>query len=247
MSTSEALPILYSFRRCPYAMRARLALRLAGQVVELREVELKNRPQALYDISPKGTVPVLQFADGTVLEESIDLMKWALGSSGDGGKSDDGPGGGEAAHPLGRRTPEMDALIQRCDQDFKHNLDRYKYATRYEDADPEIHRAAASEFLNELEQRLGQWGIPPTGSEDKSESGPYLYGDQLSFADLAILPFVRQFAFADRKWFDAQPWPQLINWLDNFIHSELFLSIMDKNQPWQPEHQKVLRWPSTAR
>jgi len=207
---TNQLPILYSFRRCPYAMRARLALRLGGQVVELREVELKNRPQALYEISPKGTVPVLQLVDGTVLEESLEVMKWALGCI---------------------TTPEMDALIQRCDQEFKHNLDRYKYSTRYEDADPEIHRAAASEFLNELERLLE----------------PNLFGEQLSLADLAILPFVRQFAFADRKWFDAQPWPQLIAWLDNFIHGELFLSIMDKNQPWQPEHQKVLRWPSTAR
>ncbi len=202
-------------------MRGRLALRLADVVVELREVDLKNRPQALYDISPKGTVPVLQLTDGTVLEESLDLMKWAL------------CGGAGEVHACGRRTDEMDALVERCDREFKHNLDRYKYSTRYEDADPEVHRSAASEFLNELEQRLA--------------TSTYLFGDELSFADLAILPFVRQFAFADRKWFDAQPWPHLIAWLDDFHHGELFQSIMDKYQPWQPEHQNVLRWPSTAR
>ncbi len=217
----QDLPILYSFRRCPYAMRARLALKLGGKVVELREVELKNRPDALRAISPKATVPVLQLTDGTVLEQSLDLMKWALGCD-----SDD-------VHVCGVRTGEMDALVERCDTEFKHHLDRYKYSTRYDDVDPSIHQAAASEFLNDLELRL--------------KMGSYLFGDQQSFADLAIAPFVRQFANADRNWFDAQPWPRLIDWLNTFTSSELFLSIMDKHQPWQPEHQNVLRWPSTAR
>ncbi len=184
-------------------------------------MELKNRPDALRAISPKATVPVLQLADGTVLEQSLDLMKWALGCD-----TDD-------VHVCGVRTEEMDALIERCDTEFKHHLDRYKYSNRYEDVDSEIHRSAASEFLIELEFRL--------------EKRRYLFGDEQSFADLAIAPFVRQFAFADRKWFDAQPWPRLIQWLNAFTSSELFLSIMDKHQPWQPEHQNVLRWPNTAR
>lgn len=237
MSAPQALPILYSFRRCPYAMRARLALRLGGQVVELREVDLRNRPQQLYDISPKGTVPVLQLIDGTVLEESLDVMKWALGCDDSQAASDE-----TETHRCGVRSAQMDELVERCDREFKHNLDRYKYSTRYDDVDPGEHRAAASEFLNDLELRLK--ASADAGGDEKAF---YLYGSELSFADLAILPFVRQFAFADRSWFDQQPWPHLIRWLDSFIHGELFLSIMDKNQPWQPEHQNVLRWPSTAR
>lgn len=202
-------------------MRARLALRLGGKVVELREVELKNRPDALRAISPKATVPVLQLTDGTVLEQSLDLMKWALGCD-----TDD-------VHVCGVRSEEMDALIELCDTEFKHHLDRYKYSTRYDDVDPGIHQTAATEFLNDLESRL--------------EKGSFLFGGEQSFADLAIAPFVRQFANTDRNWFDAQPWPRLIHWLNTFTSSELFLSVMDKHQPWQPEHQNVLRWPSTAR
>ena len=202
-------------------MRARLALRLGGKVVELREVELKNRPDALRAISPKATVLVLQLTDGTVLEQSLDLMKWALGCD-----TDD-------VHVCGVRSEEMDALIELCDTEFKHHLDRYKYSTRYDDVDPGIHQTAATEFLNDLESRL--------------EKGSFLFGGEQSFADLAIAPFVRQFANTDRNWFDAQPWPRLIHWLNTFTSSELFLSVMDKHQPWQPEHQNVLRWPSTAR
>jgi glutathione S-transferase len=202
-------------------MRARLALRLGGKVVELREVELKNRPDALRAISPKATVPILQLTDGTVLEQSLDLMKWALGCD-----TDD-------VHVCGVRSEEMDALIELCDTEFKHHLDRYKYSTRYDDVDPGIHQTAATEFLNDLESRL--------------EKGSFLFGGEQSFADLAIAPFVRQFANTDRNWFDAQPWPRLIHWLNTFTSSELFLSVMDKHQPWQPEHQNVLRWPSTAR
>lgn len=241
---SESLPILYSFRRCPYAMRARLALRLSGTVVALREVDLRNRPQQLYDVSPKGTVPVLQLADGTVLEESLDVMKWAFART-DGEDDVDG-----SMQQLGVRSAEMDELIERCDREFKHNLDRYKYSTRYQDVDPQEHRAAAAVFLNELEQRLGRNHAPQSAADQAAgqvHSSSFLFGDQLSFADLAILPFVRQFAFADRAWFDSQPWPHLIHWLDSFIQGELFQSIMGKHQPWQPEHQNVLRWPSTAR
>jgi glutathione S-transferase len=205
---SQALPILYSFRRCPYAMRARMALSVSGQALEHREVDLKQRPEELIAVSPKATVPVVVLADGTVLEESIDVMRWAL--------TQHDPEGWLPATEEDRATTE--ALIARNDGDFKKHLDRYKYATRYEDVDPLEHRTAASAILSELDQRL--------------QAGPYLLGDRFTFADAALAPFVRQFAFADKAWFDAQPWPALQQWLESFLSSERFLGIMQKHPVW---------------
>ncbi|MHC4822992.1 MAG: glutathione S-transferase [Planctomycetota bacterium] len=205
---TEPLPVLYSFRRCPYAMRARLALSVSGQEVEHREVDLKDRPEELRTVSPKATVPVLVLADGTVLEESLEIMHWALGN----------------ADPEAwlHRTPELveltGSLIHRNDGDFKFHLDRYKYATRYEDVDAEEHRAAASVILRDLETRL--------------KDSPFLTGSAFTMADAAIAPFVRQFAFADRTWFDAQDWPQLGAWLDTFLSSSRFQGIMRKFPVW---------------
>lgn len=213
MTTS--LPILFSFRRCPYAMRARLALAVSGQTVALREVELKNRPPEIYAVSPKGTVPVLVLADGTVLEESIEIMHWTLARK-------------DPLAWLGTseaRKNEIDALIQRCDGDFKHHLDRYKYANRYADVDAEEHRAKASEFLFHLQELL--------------EQHTFLLAEQACLADMALAPFVRQFAFADRSWFDAQPWPQLRAWLDAFCASPLFARIMPKFEPWTPDAEPI--------
>lgn len=187
-----AYPILYSFRRCPYAMRARLALSISHQVCELREVVLRDKPQEMLDISPKGTVPVLIDVDGSVLEESLDIMLWALG------KSD----------PEGWLSPEqgsmatMQALIADCDGGFKYHLDRYKYAQRYEEADAQRHRTEGSQFLEKLNDQLA--------------STAYLFGQRVSWADRAIAPFVRQFANTDRTWFDAQPWPNLQRWMTTF-------------------------------
>ncbi|MGO1117074.1 glutathione S-transferase [Rhodovibrionaceae bacterium A322] len=204
----STLPILYSFRRCPYAMRARMALSVSGQSCELREIVLRNKPAHMLEISPKGTVPVLQQPDGRVIEESLDVMLWAL----------------DRHDPEGWLTPEfgsladMRALIQACEDDFKCHLDRYKYATRYEGADPEAERAKAAAYLKTLDQRLaGQ---------------AYLFGNRKSLADIAIAPFVRQFANTDRSWFDAQDWPHLLAWLEAFLDSGLFASIMAKHKPW---------------
>ncbi|MFN2100965.1 glutathione S-transferase [Altererythrobacter sp. MF3-039] len=134
-------PILYSFRRCPYAMRARLALWIAGIDMILREVKLADKPPALLEISPKGTVPVLISADGPLLDESIDIMRWALGRN----------------DPEGWLEGDDRELLELIDGPFKHHLDRYKYSTRY-DTEPLEHRAAALKILRELDARLEPHG-----------------------------------------------------------------------------------------
>ena len=207
--TNAKLPILYSFRRCPYAMRARMAIAASGQACRLREVVLRDKPQEMLDASAKGTVPVLVMPDGRVIDESLDIMLWSLGRA--------DPNGWVAAD-LDQRTEVLD-LITRCEREFKPHLDRYKYANRYEGADPGEHRAAASVFLNELQSRL--------------EAQDQLFGTEISIADIAIFPFVRQFANTDRDWFDAQAWPDLRRWLDVHIDSERFQRIMKKYPRWQ--------------
>ena len=204
-----AYPILYSFRRCPYAMRARLAIAISNQVCELREVVLRDKPQEMLDISPKGTVPVLIEGDGSVIEESLDIMVWAL--------SKDDPE--EWLRPEQGSMAQMRGLITECDSGFKHHLDRYKYAQRYENTDAQSHRTEASKFLEKLNAQL--------------ETTAYLYGQRAALADMAITPFVRQFANADRTWFDVQLWPNLQAWMANFLDSDIFGQIMEKYPQWQ--------------
>ena len=216
---SESLPILYSFRRCPYAMRARLALAVSAQKLELREIELRNRPDEIYAASAKGTVPVLVLPNGSVIDESRDVMHWALAQSDPMAWL---PSGSEA-------QAETEALIVRNDGEFKHHLDRYKYATRYEDVDEIEHRDAASVVLRELDARLQQHA--------------FLIDAEFRLADAAIAPFVRQFAIANRNWFDAQDWTALRSWLDRFIASERFQAIMQKYPVWQPGQERlVVNW-----
>lgn len=204
-----AYPILYSFRRCPYAMRARLAIAISNQVCELREVVLRDKPQEMLDISPKGTVPVLIEGDGSVIEESLDIMVWAL--------SKDDPE--EWLRPEQGSMAQMRGLITECDSGFKHHLDRYKYAQRYENTDAQSHRTEGSKFLEKLNAQL--------------ETTAYLYGQRAALADMAIAPFVRQFANADRTWFDVQLWPNLQAWMTNFLDSDIFGQIMEKYPQWQ--------------
>jgi len=202
-------PILYSFRRCPYAMRARMALVASGMVCELREIVLRAKPQELFAASPKGTVPVLALPDGTVIEESLDIMLWAL----------------ERNDPEYWLTPEHGALddmlplIAQCDGDFKFHLDRYKYPNRFDNVDALQHRAAGADFLLQLESQLAR--------------RPCLFGSLPALADIAIFPFVRQFAQTDQAWFDAQPWPHLLRWLSARLDSALFSSVMHKFDPWE--------------
>ncbi len=195
--------ILYSFRRCPYAMRARMALSSSGMEYEHREVVLRDKPPEMLEVSPKGTVPVLITQPGTVIEESLDIMRHALAM-----KDPEGW--------LERDDPE---LVAANDGPFKHHLDRYKYATRYNDVDPEEHRSEALDILRQLEARLAK--------------DAYLCGARRGLADIAIFPFIRQFANADRTWFDAQSLPRLQDWLERLITSELFTGVMAKHAQWK--------------
>lgn len=213
---SSDAPILYSFRRCPYAMRARMALAISGTPVRLREVVLKDKPEEMLAASPKATVPVLIDGD-SILEESLDVMRWALARNDPEGW-------------LGDAENTRD-LIAENDGPFKHHLDRYKYATRYDDADPAEHRAAGMAFLESLETRLSQ--------------SAYLGGDRRGFADIAIFPFVRQFRIADEDWFDAAPIPKVRRWLDALASSDLFSSVMKKYPAWKQSREEFA-FPSGA-
>lgn len=215
MGALPALPVLYSFRRCPYAMRARLALSVSGQAHELREVVLRNKPADLLAASPKGTVPVLMLPGGEVLDESLDIMRWALA------RHDPA----QWLAPPGASSDEMAALIAANDGDFKRHLDRYKYPNRYADESgcdaagfALAHRTQAARWLAQLDARL---------------DGGWLLGTQASLADMAVLPFVRQFAHTDADWFAAQPWPRLQGWLAAFEASDLYAGVMQKHAPWQ--------------
>ncbi|RTX95208.1 glutathione S-transferase [Pseudomonas sp. C 49-2] len=195
---SEAL--LYSFRRCPYAMRARLALRYSGVPVRIVEVSLKAKPAEMLALSPKGTVPVLN-VDGQVIEESLEIMQWALAQH-------------DPDNWLLQGDPAVFALIAENDQDFKYHLNRYKYAERYPEHSMEQYRAEGEVFLQKLEDLLA----------DRA----YLLADHPSLADMALAPFVRQFAHVDRAWFAASPYTQLQAWLQRFLESPLFISVMAK-------------------
>jgi glutathione S-transferase len=173
------LPILYSFRRCPYAMRARLALWVAGIAVELREVKLAAKPQELIAASPKATVPVLVLADGTVVDESLAIMRWALAQN----------------DPEGWLAGDDMALIAVNDGAFKHHLDRAKYPGRYDEDGVTDHRAEGLALLAPLETRL--------------ERAAYLCGPSRTVTDIALFPFIRQFAAIEPAWFAAQPLPRL--------------------------------------
>ncbi|MGH2419947.1 glutathione S-transferase [Pseudomonas canadensis] len=195
---SEAL--LYSFRRCPYAMRARLALRYSGVPVRIVEVSLKAKPAEMLALSPKGTVPVLN-VDGQVIEESLEIMQWALAQH-------------DPDNWLLQGDPAVFALIAENDQGFKYHLNRYKYAERYPEHSMEQYRAEGEVFLQKLEDLLA----------DRA----YLLADHPSLADMALAPFVRQFAHVDREWFAASPYTQLQAWLQRFLESPLFISVMAK-------------------
>ncbi|HSH54313.1 MAG TPA: glutathione S-transferase [Methylotenera sp.] len=195
------VPILYSYRRCPYAMRARMALKYAGIAVEIREISLKDKPQSMLNVSPKATVPVLVLADGTVLEESLDIMHWALQQN-------------DKSNWLSADSERSQALIAENDGSFKQALDKYKYAIRFPEQAAETYREQGEVFLRKLESLL---------SESK-----FLLADHISLADIAIFPFIRQFSSVDTAWFETARYPKLQIWLKGLVESELFLSIMEK-------------------
>jgi glutathione S-transferase len=189
-------------------MRARLALRVAGQAVEHREIELKNKPAAMLQASPKGTVPVLVLTDGAMLEQSLDIMRWALERH--------DPEAWLPADPASRAG--IWALIAQNDGEFKHHLDRYKYPHRYGLTDGVAHRDLGHEFLNHLQEQIALHG--------------FLGGPRFGLADAAILPFVRQFAHTDKAWFAQQNWPALAQWLSDFEASEAYTQVMEKHPVW---------------
>lgn len=196
------LPILYSFRRCPYAIRARMTLHYAGIQVELREVLLKDKPASMLAVSSKGTVPVLILPDGQVMDESYDVMRWALANR-------------DPDHWwLSDRENEINELIQFNDHEFKTHLDHYKYFDRFPEHPKEYYRAQAENFLSILEEKL--------------TANHYLLDENMCLADIAVFPFIRQFAFVDKAWFDQAHYPNLQRWLAYFLESALFLEVMEK-------------------
>jgi glutathione S-transferase len=212
-----SLPILYSFRRCPYAMRARMGLLLANRSVMLREIILKNKPADMLAASEKGTVPVLILGDGSVIDESLDIMKWALQ------KNDP-----ENLLCIDNQSiqSDIDALIALCDGKFKGWLDKYKYADRYPDFSEEYYRQQGISFLNVLEERLS--------------ASNYLMGTAPTLADYAIFPFIRQFAHVDRQWFEQSPYPKIQGWLAKHLEGDVFSKIMKKYPLWLDSHESFL-------
>ena len=206
------LPILYSYRRCPYAMRARMALKLAEIEVEIREISLREKPAHMLQVSPKGTVPVLVLADGSVIDESLEIMYWAR---------EQAPIKREGK--LNALQPNIheacSALILMNDNEFKQSLDRYKYPERNlcDNLKPtQQYRQQGEVFLRQLEGLL--------------QNNTYLLESTPSMADIAIFPFVRQFAAVDSAWFDTAPYPKLRAWLNTWLSSLLFETVM-KKQP----------------
>lgn len=202
------LPVLYSFRRCPYAMRARLALVASGQAVELREVLLRDKPAEMLAASPKGSVPVLVDVDSRVIDESLDIMEWALRRN-------------DPGHWLPteeQRMLETRELIDACDGEFKHALDRYKYPSRFAHIDPNRQRELGATFLRALQLRL--------------QGHAWLGGKRPRLADYAIMPFVRQYSKVEPAWFQQQSWSDLQRWLDSLTGSPIFSRVMEKQPSW---------------
>ena len=196
-------PILYSFRRCPYAMRARLAIHVAGIECELREILLRDKAPEFLETSPKGTVPVVVDGD-QVIEESLDVMLWALQQN--------------DPESWLQMPKDGHGLIIESDGPFKSALDRYKYGSRHPEADTDDERENGAIFLRRIDAML------------KGQN--HIYGDKPCLADMAIVTFVRQFAHVDQDWFYSQPWPDLIRWLNAFKASDRFAAIMGKHKKW---------------
>ena len=205
------MPILYSFKRCPYAMRARMALYLSNIVCEHREVSLKNKPSSMLEVSPKGTVPVLLLENGQVFEESLEIISWCI-------KNNKTIFIDDLTDIQEKRVNE---IIHLFDKEFKFHLDRYKYATRYKDIDEIYHRDKCIEILKILEK-------------DTNDNSKWFYSDSVGKLDICILPFIRQFRIANPKWFDQQTKiPKVKKLLSYFLESNLFKSVMINYDVWE--------------
>ncbi len=194
-------------------MRARMAIAVSGQQVEFREVILRDKPPSMIELSPKGTVPVLFLSSGQVIDESLDVIDWALNLN-DPDK-----------WLRSNKSDKSLKLIHKNDNEFKYHLDRYKYSKRYENQDPLIHREKCMIFIDELERQLN--------------SSQFLYDNKISALDISILPFIRQFRIADMDWFDSIEKPNVQDWLMKFLESKLFKSIMVKYKKWEEGDEKI--------
>jgi len=216
MGSGMPPPILYSLRRCPYAMRARMAILLAKQTVLLRDIIIKNIPAEMLAVSAKARVPVLVFANGSVIDESLDIMIWALQQN-------------DPDNLLYTDRPDalsaMLALIKRNDNEFVDNLQKYKVATRHHDLAKRYYRQQCERFIVNLEQRLSEH--------------EFFIGDNLSLADYAILPFIRQFSRVERQWYLQAPYPNLRHWLNEHLQNPLFTKVMSKYPRWLDNRQNI--------
>jgi len=228
MNNTTALPILYSLRNCPYAMRARIAIFKAKQTVLLRDLVLTNKPQEMLAASPKGTVPVVVLDNGTVIEESLEVMLWALNETDPDNLLHsplDKANRGIDKSPE-RAPAEMLSLIYEFDHGFKGCLEQYKCAKRYKENNLLEYRAACQRYVQNLEERLTQH--------------LFLMSDKESLVDIALLPFIRQFARVERQWYLQAPYPKVRQWLNNYLQSSLFSKVMAKYPLWLDNHEDVL-------
>ena len=234
----EKHPVLYSYRRCPYAMRARMAIAYSGIQVEQREIVFWDKPDAMLEASPKGTVPVLILTDGKVIDESRDIMLWALNNLNSEAQSntDHTPQGGIKAWLFNENSlheKELNDWIDLCDNEFKPHLDHYKYADRFPEQSKESYREQGCEFLIRIENQL----------KENSKTGNHvefgLIENRVSMADIALFPFVRQFVNVDKEWFSETHYIYVKRWLKQNLESKWFLAIMKNRPVWQPEHQPL--------
>ena len=213
----EILPTLYSLRNCPYAMRARMAIYKSKQTVVLRDLVLTNKPAEMLAASPKGTVPVVVLANGIVVEESLDVMLWALKET-----DPDDLLHKDDEHILSA----MLNLISDFDHGFKGCLEQYKCAKRYREDNIDERRTACEKYLQAIELRLSKQ--------------LFLMSDKESLADIAILPFIRQFARVERQWYLQSPYPKVKQWLNRYLQSLMFTKVMAKHPLWMDTHEIVL-------
>ena len=236
MNKTNALPILYSLRNCPYAMRARIAIFKSQQTILLRDLVLSNKPEEMLVASPKATVPILVLVNGTVIDESLEVMLWALNEA----DPDDLlhqqfdidrtniniEFNSESDNQIGSTSAEMLELINEFDHGFKTCLEQYKCAKRYREDNIVERRVACQQYIEKLEQRLTKY--------------TFLMSNQESLADIALLPFIRQFARVERQWYLQAPYPKLRQWLNNYLQSKMFSKVMAKHSLWLENHEDVL-------
>ena len=215
MDANKKYPILYSFRRCPYAMRARLAIKASGLIVEIREVELKNKPKEFLNVSPKATVPIVCISSKQIIEESLDIMEWAL-------KIND-PLKLLKNEKLNRI--EIHSILNKLENEFKQNLDRYKYSSRFDLPNPKLYRDKNLQTLNEFNNLL--------------QNNKGICSSNLSLLDYAVFPFIRQFRNVNSVWFDSLELKFLQTWLYELIDSDEFSSIMKKYEIWKPNQKPI--------